>query len=108
MPQPDDPSPQKLPITDPNHLVDMGVTRGLLLALQAIKDIDMADRLTGVGVARYAVQAVESEHRVWLLQKNIRLALQHGIDLDKNNLLWEGRKEVIVQPKDLVEQANGN
>lgn len=100
-------NPQKIPITDPQHLIDMGITLGLVTALRAIEDIAEGERLTGVGISRYAVKAVEAEHRVQVMQRNIRLAVSHGIDLDKNNILWEGRPEIIVEPKDLVEQASG-
>lgn len=103
---PDNPNLQKIPITDPQHLIDLGITRGLLMALAALKEIEHADRLTGVGVSRHAIQSVESEHRVSVMQRNIRLALKHDVDLDKHHILWEGRAEILVEPMDLVEQAN--
>lgn len=92
-----------IPITDPKHLIDLGMTLGLLTALEALADIEMADRLTGVGVARHAIQAAEASHRVQVMQRNIRLAVQHGVDLDTHNVMWQGKPEIWAEPRESAE-----
>jgi hypothetical protein len=96
---------RKIPIADPKHLIDMGITHGLLAALDALEKIPGADKLTGVGVARYAIKALEAEHRVLVMQKNIRLAVKEGVDIDTHNILWAGKPEIEAEPRDLVEQS---
>lgn len=96
---------KKIPITDPRHLIDMGITHGLLSALEALEKIPSQDKLTGVGVAKYAIKALEAEHRVLVMQKNIRIAVKEGVDLDTHDILWAGRAEIEAEPRDLVEQA---
>lgn len=90
---------QRIPITDPQHLIDMGMTLGLLTALQALEDVPIADKLTGMGVAHYAIKAAEAEQRVMVMQKNIRLAASNGVDLDANNILWTGKPWIEVEPR---------
>lgn len=90
---------QRIPITDTQHLIDLGITMGLLTALDAIKQIGMADRLTGLGVARHALMAAEAQHRVEVMQQNIRLAVKAGVDLDTHNIVWRGEPEIIAEPK---------
>lgn len=91
---------QRIPITDTRHLIDLGITMGLLTALDVIKQIGMADRLTGLGVARHALLAAEAQHRVEVMQRNIRLAVKAGVDLDTHNIVWQGEPEIIAEPKD--------
>lgn len=90
---------QRIPITDPGHLIDLGITMGLLTALDAIKKIDNADKLTGIGVARHALLAAEATHRVEVMQQNIRLAVKAGVDLDTHSIVWQGNPEIIAEPK---------
>ena len=90
---------QRIPITDPGHLIDLGITMGLLTALDALKKIEHADRLTGLGVARHALLAAEAQHRVEVMQQNIRLAVKAGVDLDTHNIVWQGQPEIIAEPK---------
>lgn len=97
----------KIPVTNPQHLIDLGITHGLLLALESLEKLDGCEKLTGVGVARHAIRAAEAEQRIQVMMRNIRLAVANNVDLDKNRLLWEGRAEVIVEPMDLVDQAEG-
>lgn len=99
---------QRITITDPQHLIDLGMTLGLNLALQALEEIPMAEKLTGCGISRYAIRAVEAEQRVRVMQKNIRLAIQHGIDIDANNIVFVGKAEIIIEPMDLVELAEAS
>lgn len=96
---------KKIPITDPKHLIDMGRTHGLLMALQALEEIRGADKLTGVGVAMHAIKAQEAEQRVRVMQKNIRAAVKAGIDLDAYNIMWRGEPELVAQLKDLADKA---
>jgi hypothetical protein len=96
---------QRIPITDTQHLIDLGITMGLLTALDTIKQIGMADRLTGLGVARHAILAAEAQHRVEVMQQNIRLAVKAGVDLDTHNIVWQGQPEIIAEPKE--SPANG-
>lgn len=91
---------QRIPITDPRHLIDLGITMGLLTALDALKQIGNADRLTGLGVARHALLAAEAQHRVEVMQRNIRLAVKAGIDIDAHNIVWQGEPEIIAEPKE--------
>lgn len=90
---------QRIPITDSRHLLDMGVTLGLLTALDALEKVQPADRLTGLGVAKHAIKAAEAENRVLVMQRNIRLAVKAGVDLDTHNVLWLGEPEIIAEPK---------
>jgi len=101
----DQPPDQRIPITDPDHLISLGITLGLVTALQVLDDIEFGDKLTGVGVAKYAIRAAEAEHRVQLMQKNIRLAVANGVDLDKSSICWDGKRYVTIEQKDLVELA---
>lgn len=103
----DKPPEQKFPVTDPKHLIDMGIGLGIVVALNAVEGIEFGEKLTGVGIARYAIKAVEAEQRVQVMQRNIRLAVHHGIDLDKNHILWNGNPYIIVEPMDLIDQAEG-
>jgi hypothetical protein len=97
---------QRIQITDPQHLIDMGVTLGLLMALEALESVPNADKLTGLGVARYAIKAQEAEQRVRVMQKNIRAAMKAGIDLDTNNVMWKGTPEIVAEPMDLADLAH--
>jgi hypothetical protein len=92
---------KKIPITDPKHLIDMGITLGFLTALDELSKITNADKLTGLGVARHALKALEAEHRVSVMQQNIRLAVKAGVDIDTHNILWAGKPEIEAEPRDL-------
>lgn len=85
-------------VTDAQHLIDMGRTHGLLMALEAIKSAMDDLKLPGLGVAYHAIKAVEAEQRVSVMQKNIRLAVKSGADLDNVNVYWEGRDEIWTEP----------
>lgn len=96
---------QRIPITDHQHLIDMGVALGMLTALDALDKVASADKLTGLGVARHAIKAAEAEHRVLVMQRNIRLAVKAGIDIDTHNVVWRGEPEIIAEP---IEAVSGN
>ena len=96
----DDIKGQRIPVTDPEHLIDIGITIGLLSALKTLDDVPNTEKLTGFNVARHALKASEAEHRVLVMQKNIRLAVKAGIDLDTHRIVWCGNPEVIAEPHD--------
>jgi hypothetical protein len=96
----------KIPITDPMHLIDMGRTHGLLIALETLENIKGAERLTGVGVAIHALKAAEAEQRVQTMQKNIRAAVKAGVDIDTHHILWQGKPEIIAERMDLADQGS--
>lgn len=89
---------QEIEITDPNHLLDMGRTHGLLMALDAIQEAAKELKLPGLGVALHAVKAAEAEQRVLVMQKNIRAAVKAGVDLDERNIYWDGRPYIWSEP----------
>lgn len=97
-----------IPITDPQHLIELGMTLGLLTALEALDDIEMADKLTGVGVARHALKAAEAQHRVTVMQRNIRLAVKQGVDLDTHHVMWQGKPEIWAEPNDSAPGKKGD
>jgi hypothetical protein len=87
-----------IPITDPKHLIDMGRTHGLLVALDAVEAAAKELKLPGIGVAIHAIKAAEAEQRVMVMQRNIRTAVAAGVDLDTHNILWSGKAEIYADP----------
>lgn len=90
---------QRIKITDPDHLMLMGKTHAYLDALDAIDKMRKETPTTGLTLAFHCIKAQEAETRVHVTQRNIRLAVKAGIDLDTHDVYWEGRGEIIAEPR---------
>lgn len=86
-------------VTDPDHLIAMGKTHGLLKAIEALEDARKEMPTTGIGLAVHVLKALEAENRVVVMQENFRLIIKSGIDLDAHNIFWDGSDELVAEPK---------
>lgn len=89
----------RIKITDPDHLIYMGKTHAFLAAIEAIEDARKETPATGLSMALYLLKAMEAENRVRVMQDNIRTVVKAGIDLDTVDVLWDGRDEIIAEPR---------
>lgn len=90
----------RIKITDPDHLIAMGKTHALLSAIDAIEEVRKETPATGLSMALYLLKSLEAENRVRVMQHNIRTVVKAGIDLDTVDVLWDGRDEIIAEPRE--------
>ena len=92
---------KSIEITERQHLIELGMSVGLLMALEAIKDAsEDIPRVPGMGLARSVVEATEAHQRVRLMQANLRLAYATWGPLDGFTVKCDGDGILSLEPGD--------
>jgi len=85
-------------ITDPDHLLELGTSYGLMLALDRLRKVKDSDRLVGFGLALAKLEALEAQQRVQTMQRNLRVLMGSGLDFNTHKVTWSGADELVIQP----------
>lgn len=79
---PEDAPEWRIEITDPDHVLRLGETHGLMRAKEALEAVPAAQRTAGFTYALALIDAQAANARAGLLSWNIRALLAKGIDLN--------------------------
>lgn len=89
-------------VTEPEHLIALGMALGYMTAVEALEKVTLGDKLPGFGLALAKLQALEARHRAHTAGRNIRMCVKHGVDIELYDIAWMGNGEIICQPIDVA------